>query len=102
MEQDDIFPMADRIVKGLARLELKDSPVFLTLALVGNDVCDEHLGMSHMTIPEEFYARNLQTLRYVDSTITFIQSDRWTSLMSSFTTISTAMTAYRHLPALGG
>ena len=54
--------MADQIVKGLARHGIKDSPVFLTLALIGNDMCNGHPGMSHMTTPEEFYAKTLQTL----------------------------------------
>ena len=54
--------MADQIVKGFSRHGMKDNPVFLTLALVGNDVCDGHPDMNHMTSPEEFYAKNLQTL----------------------------------------
>ena len=58
--------MADQIVKGFSRHGMKGNPVFLTLALVGNDVCDGHPDMNHMTSPEEFYAKNLQTLRYVD------------------------------------
>ena len=53
--------MADQIVKGFARRGIKDNPVFLTLALVGNDVCNGHPSMSHMTTPEEFYSKNLQT-----------------------------------------
>ena len=61
--------MADQIVKGFSRHGMKDNPVFLTLALVGNDVCDGHPDMNHMTSPEEFYAKNLQTLRYVDSIV---------------------------------
>lgn len=58
--------MADNIVKGFARHGSKDNPVFLTLALIGNDVCSGHQDTTHMTTPEEFYTNNLKTLRYVD------------------------------------
>ena len=61
--------MADNIVKSFARHGTKDNPVFLTLALIGNDVCSGHEDMDHMTTPEEFYANNLKTLRYVDSIV---------------------------------
>ena len=43
--------MADQIVKGFSRHGMKDNPVFLTLALVGNDVCDGYPDMDHMTSP---------------------------------------------------
>ncbi len=59
--------MANDIVKSFARHAKFDNPVFLTLALVGNDVCNGHPGMSHMTTPEEFYANNLKTLQYLDT-----------------------------------
>ena len=61
--------MADNIVKSFARHGSKDNPVFLALALIGNDVCNGHHDMSHMTTPEEFYANNLKTLQYVDSIV---------------------------------
>ena len=61
--------MADTIVKSLARNGLKDNPVFLMLALVGNDVCNRHHDSSHMTTPTEFYQKNLETFRYVDSKV---------------------------------
>ena len=61
--------MAEKIVKGFARHGTKDNPVFLTLALVGNDVCSGHPDIDHMTTPEEFYTKNLETLRYVDSIV---------------------------------
>lgn len=61
--------MADQIVKGFSRKGSRDNPVFLTLALIGNDVCNGHPNMDYMTTPEEFYASNLKTLRYVDSIV---------------------------------
>ncbi len=61
--------MAERIVKGFARHGTKDNPVFLTLALIGNDVCSGHPDMDHMTLPKEFYEKNLETLQYVDSIV---------------------------------
>ena len=61
--------MADTIVKSLARDGLKDNPVFLMLALIGNDVCNRHHDSSHMTTPTEFYQKNLETFRYVDSKV---------------------------------
>lgn len=61
--------MADHIVKGFARHGTKDNPVFLTLALIGNDVCSGHPNIDHMTKPDDFYRQNLETLRYVDSIV---------------------------------
>lgn len=61
--------MASDIVKSFARHGKLDNPVFLTLALIGNDVCNGHPDMSHMTTPAEFYASNLKTLQYVDSIV---------------------------------
>ena len=61
--------MADHIVKGFARHGKDDNPVFLTLALIGNDVCNGHPSMDHMTTPKDFYVKNLETLRYVDSIV---------------------------------
>ena len=61
--------MASELVKGFARHGKLDNPVFLSLALIGNDVCNGHHDMSHMTTPEEFYNSTLTTLRYVDSIV---------------------------------
>jgi acyloxyacyl hydrolase len=58
--------MASDIVKTLARRGSDDKPVFLSLALIGNDVCNGHPGMDHMTKPEDFYTHTLETLTYVD------------------------------------
>ncbi len=61
--------MAEELVKGFARQGITDKPVFLTLALIGNDVCSGHHDIDHMTTPEEFYNNTLETLRYVDSIV---------------------------------
>ncbi len=58
--------MAEEIVKTFARRGVEDNPVFLTLALIGNDVCNGHLGLDHMTKPADFYIHTLETLKYVD------------------------------------
>ena len=57
--------MAAEIVKTFAR-SASDNPVFLTLALIGNDVCNGHPGLDHMTKPEDFYTHMLETLNYLD------------------------------------
>lgn len=59
-------PMADEIVKTFARRGTDDNPIFLTLALIGNDVCNGHPNMDHMTKPGDFYTHILETLNYVD------------------------------------
>lgn len=61
--------MATQLVKGFARHGKLDNPVFLSLALIGNDVCNGHHDMSHMTTPGDFYNSTLTTLRYVDSIV---------------------------------
>lgn len=58
--------MAEQIVKTFARRGIDDNPVFLSLALIGNDVCNGHPGMDHMTKPDDFYTHTLETLTYVD------------------------------------
>ena len=61
--------MADTIVKSFARNGVKDKPVFLIFALIGNDVCSGHHDTSHMTTPAEFYANNLRTFQQVDAMV---------------------------------
>ncbi len=61
--------MADQIVKTFARRGAADKPVFLSLALIGNDVCNGHPGTDHMTKPDDFYAHMLETLTYVDQRV---------------------------------
>lgn len=58
--------MSDTIVKGFARNPELDHPLFIIHELLGNDVCNGHHDMSHMTTPEEFYENNKKTFEYVD------------------------------------
>jgi len=51
----------------MSRNQKVDAPVMLTYSLIGNDVCNGHYGMSHMTTPEEFYANVLSTLQFLDT-----------------------------------
>lgn len=59
--------MAKEIVQTFARRGVTDNPVFLTLSLIGNDVCDGHPDDSHWTKPDDFYKHMLETLEYVDA-----------------------------------
>ena len=61
--------MAAEVAKAFARNGADDNPVFLSLALIGNDVCNGHPSMDHMTKPEDFYRHILETLKYVDQTV---------------------------------
>ena len=58
--------MADGIVKTLARSPDTDNPAFVTLALIGNDVCNGHPNFDHMTKPNEMYSSTLETFQYLD------------------------------------
>lgn len=58
--------MSDVIVKSLARDKEHDHPLFIIHELMGNDVCNSHHDLSHMTTPEEFYANNKKIFEYVD------------------------------------
>ena len=51
------------LVESAARNPLLDHPALVVLSLIGNDVCNGHPGMSHMTTPEEFYDNMLQALK---------------------------------------
>lgn len=57
------------IVGGFRRHPTLDNPVFLVLALVGNDVCSGHHDIDHMTKPYEMFANTLDTLRKVDAIV---------------------------------
>ena len=61
--------MAKEIVQTFSRRGPSDNPVFLTLSLVGNDVCDGHPGDSHWTKPDDFYKHMLETIQYVDQRV---------------------------------
>ena len=58
--------MSDTIVKGFARNPELDHPLFIIYELLGNDVCNSHHDLSHMTTPKEFYDNNKKAFEYVD------------------------------------
>eukprot|EP01100_Stratorugosa_tubuloviscum_P002210 TRINITY_DN1504_c0_g3_i1.p1 TRINITY_DN1504_c0_g3~~TRINITY_DN1504_c0_g3_i1.p1 ORF type:complete len:593 (-),score=260.92 TRINITY_DN1504_c0_g3_i1:118-1896(-) len=59
--------MASNIMFSFARDQQNDNPVLLTYALIGNDVCNSHPDMSHMTTPDEFYDNVILALDYLDT-----------------------------------
>lgn len=61
--------MASNIMYSLARDQQNDQPLNLMYALVGNDVCNGHPGMSHMTTPDEFYANVVEAMNYLDTVL---------------------------------
>lgn len=54
------------LVDALARQQALDSPVLLWLSLIGNDVCNGHPNFDHMTPPDEFYEKAMETLNALD------------------------------------
>lgn len=65
----DSSEMKKSIVQSLARKAEVDHPLFINLALLGNDVCNSHLDIDHMTTPQAFYQNNMATLKYLDSRV---------------------------------
>jgi len=61
--------MSDKIVLSLARNQQLDHPLFVTLALIGNDVCSGHKDIDHMTTPQEMYSNTMKTLNYLDTVL---------------------------------
>ena len=61
--------MAKEIVKSLARQPDADKPLLVLLALIGNDVCNGHPSMDHMTKPDEMYSKTQETLKYLDQVL---------------------------------
>eukprot|EP01119_Soliformovum_irregulare_P005018 TRINITY_DN1632_c0_g1_i1.p1 TRINITY_DN1632_c0_g1~~TRINITY_DN1632_c0_g1_i1.p1 ORF type:complete len:586 (-),score=154.28 TRINITY_DN1632_c0_g1_i1:68-1615(-) len=57
------------IMKTLARNQTTDHPAFVSYALIGNDVCNGHYGMRHMTTPEEFYSNVVSALEFLDTVL---------------------------------
>jgi len=54
------------IVQSMARNQSADQPVFLTYALIGNDVCNSRL-WDRGTPPTEFYKNVITALQYLDT-----------------------------------
>lgn len=59
--------MKDTIVKSFARHKLIDKPAMISLELIGNDVCNGHHDLDHMTTPEEYFKNMHATLEYLDN-----------------------------------
>jgi len=55
------------IMLTLKRTNHSDQPLLLNYALIGNDVCNGHPGLEHMTTPDEFYQNVLVALNYLDT-----------------------------------
>lgn len=54
-------------IMAFKRDQQNDDPAIVFFALIGNDVCNGHPGMSHMTTPVEFEANVLESLAYLDT-----------------------------------
>ncbi len=58
-----------QLVDALARDQVNDNPLLVYLALIGNDICNGHPDFSHMTKPDEFYTKAMETLTALDSRV---------------------------------
>ena len=61
--------MLDSIITTMARNQSYDQPVLLTYALIGNDVCNGHHDLEHMTTPQEFYQNVVGAMKYLDGVL---------------------------------
>jgi len=61
--------MKDQIMYTLHRDQNTDYPMYLIYALIGNDVCNPHFGVEHMTTPQEFYSNVVDALQYLDTVL---------------------------------
>ena len=66
---DDSIQMSQHTMYTMARNKSTDHPLFISLALIGNDVCHSEHDTEHMTSPEDFYANQLKILQYIDNTV---------------------------------
>lgn len=66
---DNSDQMASQTMYTMARNKSTDHPVFISLALLGNDVCFADHTTDVMTTPEKFYANQLKILKYLDDTV---------------------------------
>jgi len=58
--------MASDVIKSIAR-NTTDIPVLLIYELIGNDVCNPHPDLGHMTTVTDFKASILESLQYLDT-----------------------------------
>eukprot|EP01012_Entosiphon_sulcatum_P057106 TRINITY_DN8082_c0_g1_i1.p1 TRINITY_DN8082_c0_g1~~TRINITY_DN8082_c0_g1_i1.p1 ORF type:complete len:570 (+),score=119.58 TRINITY_DN8082_c0_g1_i1:29-1711(+) len=63
--------MFKEILPTLARNRLTDKPLFLEVALIGNDVCGHEHDFDHMTTPQEFYHWMNQTFYWLEAHLPF-------------------------------
>lgn len=61
--------MSTHLDLSIRRAAGKDKPAYIVYELIGNDVCNPHPGMGHMTTPQEFYQNNLKVFKYLDSIV---------------------------------
>ena len=57
------------VINALQRNATTDAPMLVIYALIGNDVCNGHPGMSEMTTVPEFQANVLASLDYLEATL---------------------------------
>lgn len=57
------------VINALQRNASNDTPLLVIYALIGNDVCNGHPGMSEMTTPSEFLVNVLASLDFLEATI---------------------------------
>ncbi|GMH55527.1 hypothetical protein TrRE_jg10234 [Triparma retinervis] len=55
------------LAKSLQRDTVRDKPALVWLSLMGNDVCNGHVGFDHMTTPETYYDKAIETLKVLDT-----------------------------------
>lgn len=58
---------SDSLINAMARDKSNDHPALVWLTLLGNDVCNGHVGTDHMTTPEVFYDKAMESLTKLDS-----------------------------------
>eukprot|EP00656_Telonema_subtile_P008813 TRINITY_DN14122_c0_g1_i3.p2 TRINITY_DN14122_c0_g1~~TRINITY_DN14122_c0_g1_i3.p2 ORF type:complete len:218 (+),score=62.54 TRINITY_DN14122_c0_g1_i3:863-1516(+) len=51
----------------MSRAQQADHPALVLLSMIGNDVCNGHPGMDHMTTPADFENRTREALAVLDS-----------------------------------
>jgi acyloxyacyl hydrolase len=60
---------ASELIPNLKRDQQNDAPVIAFYALIGNDVCNGHPGLTRMTTPAEFHISVLQSLQEFNNTL---------------------------------
>jgi hypothetical protein len=58
-----------QLAKALARDQSNDLPLLVWFALIGNDICNGHPDFTHMTRPDEFYEKAMETFNILDTMV---------------------------------